>query len=396
MAQRNVVVVGASFAAIPVINGLKRKLPSTHRIIVVDPKSHFHFAFAFPAAAVESGWEETLFIPYNNVLLPEQGLVIQAGVNEVHPNSVVLDRHIDASQFANADSGTTNVIPYDCLVYAAGAWHPSPTTMQHFSTKSESIAELQTWQDRIARAKKPLVVGCGGSGAELAADIAEMYGATKHLTVVHSREKYFDSFGPNVDAVVYQVLDKLGVVQFRGERVVFPKGGFPNDGSTFEVETSTGRKIKADLVIPCTGLVPNTSPLTILSANLVNEQGFVNVLPTAQVTNPHFPNVFVVGDAGDFGPIKTAKEARKQAAVAVANVLKMIREGPLHGELSHITRSAPRINLIMGKWTNVVVFTLWGCNIAIATRLGGFFKWLMGVRGSPGAKKIWRALSAKM
>ncbi|KAK0612734.1 hypothetical protein DIS24_g11976, partial [Lasiodiplodia hormozganensis] len=66
--RQNVVIVGASFAGYYAAQFLATSLPPSHRVVVVEPHSHFHFTWVFPrlaaGGAAQAGHEHEAFIPY--------------------------------------------------------------------------------------------------------------------------------------------------------------------------------------------------------------------------------------------------------------------------------------------------------------------------------------------
>ncbi|KXS16324.1 FAD/NAD(P)-binding domain-containing protein [Gonapodya prolifera JEL478] len=351
---KNVVVVGGSFAGVAAVNGLKGRLPQSHRVVLIEPRSTFHFAFAFPRAAVLSGFEDSLFIPYDRLFAsPEDGLVLRCKAVQVAPDYVVVDRPVQLGR-----TEPTTVVPFKYLIYAAGATHPSPTSLSDTGTKQDSVRELKDWQDKIQHARSILVVGGGGSGVELAAEIADKYGAAKKVTLAHSRDKYFGLYGGELDRVLTNVLGRLGVQQIKGERVVVPSGGFPKDGVARQVKTTSGSEIVSDLQILCTGLTPNTSALRQHFPHILNASGFIPTLATSQIHSPSHPHIFAVGDVTNH-PHKTAKEGMRQAGIAAENILAMARREakgrapPTADELEQGVAMGAKIHLTMGHTADV-------------------------------------------
>ncbi|KAJ3328770.1 hypothetical protein HDU93_001342 [Gonapodya sp. JEL0774] len=119
-----------------------------------------------------------------------------------------------------------------------------------------------------------------------------------------------------------------------------------------KIKTNKGREIESDLQIPATGLTPNTKPLALLSSKIVSPSGFVPVLPTSQVSDPAFPNIFCTGDVTE-GIAKTAKEARRQSQTAVDNIVLLAnakvqgRPTPREDEFVRSEKAPLGIHLVM-------------------------------------------------
>lgn len=56
---RNVIVAGGSYVGLATAKELMSTLPPTHRVIVIDPRSHFSHLFAFPVSLRPAECEST-------------------------------------------------------------------------------------------------------------------------------------------------------------------------------------------------------------------------------------------------------------------------------------------------------------------------------------------------
>ena len=86
--------------------------------------------------------------------------------------------------------------------------------------------------------------------AELATD-TKTFGPTKdkHVTIVHSRDRLMNRFGPGLHKIVMDRCKELGIDVVLNNRVVVPPGGFEEGQGLFDVQLSGGGSIKADLVV---------------------------------------------------------------------------------------------------------------------------------------------------
>lgn len=130
-------------------------LPS-HRLIIIEQKSHFHHVYAFPRAAVKSGFEDSLFVPYDNMFNKDKsvGHVIRAKAIAIHPNKVELDREVE---------GFGSFVSFSHLIYAAGTTIPAPGHFEAYD-KAKGIGYLQVYQDLIRQSQKPVIIGGGAVG----------------------------------------------------------------------------------------------------------------------------------------------------------------------------------------------------------------------------------------
>ncbi|KAF5337990.1 hypothetical protein D9758_014319 [Tetrapyrgos nigripes] len=325
----NIVVIGGSFVGVKMVDLLAPRVHETHDIILIEKNSHFQNLYAFPRLHSVTGFEHKAFIPFtsrffNNAdenvassskTLPSSSTkVVRGEVTSILPNKVVLK---DGQK-----------IPYEYLVLATGTGRTGTIARD----KKAGVMACQRHQKRVKNAKKIVVVGGGAFGVQLVCDI-KTWPETKHkdVTLVHSHEHLMNRFHSGLHDIVMERFDELGVNTILGERVVVPRKGFPNHlGKEFDVQLSSGRSLKADLVILCTGPIPLSSPLRTLSPQSINPHTkYIRVKPTLQICSAtgavEFPNVFAIGDVADTGAHKAAKPGGVQAEVAARNIEKMIR-----------------------------------------------------------------------
>ncbi|KAI8825124.1 uncharacterized protein EV422DRAFT_246596 [Fimicolochytrium jonesii] len=298
---KNVVFIGGSFVAISAVMKMRTApLPPGYRIVVVEPHNHAHYMFGFPRAAVISGFERELFVPYDNLFAtPETGVVVHAKAISITRTEVKLDRAVE---------GFGDSITFDYMVYCTGARHPSPGNLNDSHTKAEGIAVLKSYQMRIANAKKIVIAGAGAVGLELAAEIKEHY-PEKTVTIVHSRDRYMMGYKMGIHSKSYGILKELGVHQILGDRLIIPDSGV-EDGVLCTLRTKLGKEIECDLLIPCTGMTPNSDVLATLSPAVINPaNNLVRIKQTLQIDDDAYPNIFAGGDVVDSADIKTGLSA---------------------------------------------------------------------------------------
>ncbi|KAI0006484.1 FAD/NAD(P)-binding domain-containing protein [Xylariaceae sp. FL0662B] len=350
-AMRNVVVVGGSYVGVATSQGLANCLPATHRVLLVEPHSHFHHLFAFPRYAILPKHEHKAFIPYTSTFAsapnPSSHAVVRARVSSLLPDRVVLDREWQSLR----------EIPFDYLVVATGTRLHPPAMMEH-EDKPPSVGCLQGYQGRIKQARSVIIVGGGAVGVQMATDLKEIY-PEKQVTLVHSRNQLMPLYHEKLDEIIKERCKELGVELKLGSRVNVPPGGFPLDnasGSPVTVSLQSGENLTADFVITATGQTPNTEFLSGLPASstdsLINPaNGFIRVKPTLQFQDPKYPHMFAVGDVADSGAHKAARPGSFQGQVLARNILAVV-EGREPSE--HITVDPPGIHLTLGLTKNLV------------------------------------------
>ncbi|CAK9782267.1 FAD/NAD(P)-binding domain-containing protein [Cutaneotrichosporon oleaginosum] len=343
-AFKNIIVVGGSYVGTSTAQQLASVLPNTHRILLVEPHTHFHHLFAFPRYAILPSHEHKAFIPYRlfdrdpTSSRQRQDTVVRAKVLAVHPDRVVLDRPWQGS----------GELQFDYLVIATGTRLSAPGTME-VEEKGPSVEYLKRFQSQVQAASSVLIIGGGAVGVQMATDVKELYPAKK-VTVVQSRDRVMPKFHPQFHALIAERFAELGVELITGSRVVLPKDGFPSDGSTFGVKLQDGRELQTQLVILATGQTPNNELVATLPGELINpDNGFIRVNPTLQL--PGYPHIFAVGDIADTGAHKAARPGAAQAAVLTKNVVSML-EGREPSD--KITITPPALHITLGLQKNIV------------------------------------------
>ncbi|KAI5860064.1 FAD/NAD(P)-binding domain-containing protein [Durotheca rogersii] len=321
----NIVIIGASIAGYHAASTIAANLPPWlgYRVVVVEPRDHFHFTWVLPRFCVVEGHEHKAFIPYAGHL-PAGSLDDGPGGA---PSKVawVRDRVASISPTAVRLAAGGADIPYAFLVVAtgAGAGDALPNRVPA-DGKAEGLELLRRMQARIRDAADLVVVGGGAAGVELATDAKSKY-PDKRVTLVHSRDAVMHRFGPRLQAAARDGIDALGVRLVTGDRVV------SEDKDRRVAVLKSGREIPCDCLINCTGQRPDARLVAALSpASVSATTGHVLVRPTMQVRDPALPNVYACGDvcAPDPEEDSTAvvaqpnsRSAMRQAMVAAFNVL---------------------------------------------------------------------------
>ncbi|KAF4465049.1 oxidoreductase [Fusarium albosuccineum] len=345
---KNVVVIGGSYVGMAAVKELATLLPVTHRVLLVEPHSHFHHLFAFPRFAIVPNHEHKAFIPYTGAFssLPNasQHSIVKAKVLSLYKDHLILDRPWQ---------GSTEV-PFDYAVVATGTRLPAPGTMQD-DEKPLSVDYFRSYQQRVKNADSIVLVGGGAVGVQMAADLKQVY-PEKKVTLVHSRDRLMPLYHEDMDATIRARFEELGVELITGTRAVVPAEGFPTDGRSFELELKDGRKVPADLVIPATGQIPNNQFLETLEPSagreIINQaNGFIKVLPTLQFEDPNYSNLFACGDIADSKAHKAARPGLAQAQVVAENIVAMVQGKQPE---KNITVTPPAIHLTLGLTRSII------------------------------------------
>jgi NADH dehydrogenase FAD-containing subunit len=196
--------------------------------------------------------------------------------------------------------------------------------------KASSVEYLQNHQAGVQRSQSILIVGGGAVGVQMATDLKEYY-PEKEVTVVQSRPRVMPNFHPGLHGLIKSRFDELGIRLITDSRVAIPPSGFPNDGSTFDVQLTNGTTESTQFVILATGQTPNNQLVANLKSSrrdaesVVNpDNGFIRIRPTMQFLDEQYSNLFAVGDIADTGAQKAARPGSAQAAVVAKNIQALI------------------------------------------------------------------------
>jgi NADH dehydrogenase FAD-containing subunit len=265
-------------------------------------------------------------------LPPDATEVVQSRVIAIHPDRVELD--------------CGDPISYDYLIIATGTYAAPPSTL-NVKGKADGIALLQRYQRRVGRANKIVVVGGGAVGVQLATDIKD-YHASKSVTLVHSRSRVMHKFHPKLHELISARAEELGVDMVLNERVKVREDGFPDDGSEFDVDLSSGGRLRADLVIRATGHTPISAPLRTLAPECITPDGYISVRPTLQLAHAAYPTIFAIGDVADTNNQKAARRAVQHANVVAENIALLASGNSDAAALSEYSQVPWRICMSLG------------------------------------------------
>ncbi|KND93282.1 Apoptosis-inducing factor 2 [Tolypocladium ophioglossoides CBS 100239] len=308
--DRNIVVIGASFAGEHDARLVSASLPprSPYRVVVIEPNSHFQFTWVLPRFCVVKGHEDKAFIPYGGLVskVPEGAVRwVKDRVGEVREASVSLE-------------GSGEHIPYEMLVVATGSGVQGGLPSRVNETdKLEGMKRLQAMQAGIEKADTVVVVGGGAAGVEVATDAKALY-PDKTIVMVHSRSALMHRFGKGLQDAALKAMERLGVETILEERVV------DEDAGAGTVTLRSGRKISCDFFINCTGQKPLSDLLSHLSPSAISPTGHIRIKPTLQIGDDNFPNIYACGDVADTKtPNPNARSAMRQAAVVADNIVRV-------------------------------------------------------------------------
>ncbi|KAL0487000.1 apoptosis-inducing factor-like protein [Acrasis kona] len=307
--KKNIVIVGGGFGGSYLARKLSKCVPKTHRVVLVEKKTHFSYSYAIPRYSVLQGIEDHLFIPYEQLLEGDDNIVVHSEVECIQEHHVVLK--------------TNQIVHFDYLVIATGA----RLTLRMWDVASHQIESGRNWlrdiQKSINKSSDIVIVGGGAYGIQTATDIKDFY-PQKSVTLVHSRPHLMNRFKSSLHEVVMKSLLDQGIRVILNDRVIIPPGGFSGQDST-TVTTKNGDQINADFVLLCGGQTPLSETLLQLAPDCVDaESKEIKVEPTLQIANCQYNHIFAIGDVADTGAQKLAAYSCNQGDIVIQNILALI------------------------------------------------------------------------
>ncbi|KAH9841100.1 iron uptake cluster protein [Rhodofomes roseus] len=411
--NKTVVVLGLSYGGAHAARTLSQKLPKGWRVVCIDRNTHFNHLYVLPRFAVVPGHEHKAFIPYQPMLTLRdptslaETVLLHAHITSLSPKSLTLSRAFPEHGIKEPE----RKLHFDYALYALGSHLPAPINLwgpvgndpdvfavtkgmaqdvvgkrqtptavvdaessSYEGTKPEGISWLQRFGARIESAFSILVVGGGPLGVQYSTDIKERF-PSKHVTLLHSRAQLLPTFVKGMHDEIMSTLTELDIPTILGDRLDLAsvKEGRtvinPDGKRERVVRTVSGREVRAELILLCTGQVPNTGlmaqavPEALISEG--SKKGQTRVARTMQVAVPAmsdgtesiqaalsglslsdkraqnegdepvhvpYPNLFAVGDAVDgYGANNAGRNSHYMADVAVKNILKLIEQSEQGG-----------------------------------------------------------------
>lgn len=136
---------------------------------------------------------------------------------------------------------------FDGQVIATGTKLTPPSTLPS-SDKADGVTYLREHANKVEKSSNIAIIGGGAVGVQMATDIKEIY-PEKAVTLIHSREQIMNKFHPQLDGIIKQRCEELGIKLKLGSRVKLPAKGYPTDGSTFNVELMDGSSVSTDFAV---------------------------------------------------------------------------------------------------------------------------------------------------
>jgi NADH dehydrogenase FAD-containing subunit len=311
-----IVIIGASFAGIPLAHSLLEDVHSC-KVILINPSPTFYYTVAAPriVAKPTAFHTEDYLISIRSAF--EQYPPDSFDFAEDRVCSIELDRHS-----VTLDNG--GIIPFDYFVIASGSTTQStfredvPIPFKKSNLDNMEVL-IKNAQDAISSASSIVIGGAGPIGVELASEIAEaaeQRGKPVDITIVSASDRALPMLNESASRSAESLLEQKKVRLIKSRKVT--SASTSNGNKIWNITLDSGDQITADLYIPTTGVVPNNG---FIPREWLDDDGWVKVDNELRVLfndNEQHP-IYAAGDITN-NSMRLAFKAAEQATVVAANI----------------------------------------------------------------------------
>lgn len=316
--NKYIIILGGSYGGLSTAHYLLKhavpRLPDqkSYQVILISSSSQVICRPACPRALISDSTfnQDKLFVS-----IPEQFKQYpNNSFRFIHGTAASLDcnsRTVTANLFTdNAEETFT----YYALIFATGASTPSPLHGLNASDASVLRKNWKQFRAALPKSKSIIIAGGGPAGIETAGELGEYLNGRAGwfsskpaymkcpITVVTSGPKILPLLRPQLAAKAEKYLAKVGVTILTNSTVksVEPRGAGTHPSQLASKATLTledGRKLEADLYIPATGMVPNTS---FINESLLTSNGRVETNSSTLRVEKAGQRVYAIGDCASY------------------------------------------------------------------------------------------------
>ncbi|OWZ21898.1 Pyridine nucleotide-disulfide oxidoreductase [Phytophthora megakarya] len=386
-----IVIIGGGAAGINTMQALAKNLSESDNteVILLEKNSYFYHVIGAPRAYVDADYTNKMFVPYDNAI-PKHAAkfvrivrgvatTISAVTNEVTYHAIGSD---------DKESEVTDKITFDYLVLATGSTYSVPIKPDsNDSTRSAIEAKLQEVRDHIEKAENVVVVGGGGVGCEVAAEIKSKY-PTKSVTIVGANTKLIahNNLADKFYVKLNESMETLGVKMILGERLTERLSG--NGFEKRTLRTDKGTEIESDIQLLCGGFSPVTTLVNEMDASLLTERGAVKVNGQLQLEGDKYAHIFALGDMCNHPAPKAAFIASVQGKYLAGELTAVIQKKQADFSKPFETPAVAAMILPLGPNGGVSQLPFWGGVV-----VGDWFTWLLKSRDYF-AGRVWASIGA--
>jgi apoptosis-inducing factor 2 len=313
MSERNIVILGASFAGVGTTHYVLRhvlpKLPEsndfTYQVYLISPSSQFFHRIAGPRIVIS---KDAPGVPDQKVFKSVHDAFKQYNTKNLHFIEAVATA-VDVSNrtitYKLTQGGNSATLDFHALVIATGFKTPYAAWSNQNDTSAIKSA-LSDIRSKLPNAKSVVIAGGGPAGVETAAEIGEYLNGSPgwfssapsnpkaKVTIVTSSSRLLTVLRPALAKKAEQMLKRVGVEVIYDTKVV----SYPvNQNGTTTVNLHDGNQLTADVFIPATGIIPNTD---FLPTELLSATGKVENNEKTLRVDRAGPRIYAIGDVGTY------------------------------------------------------------------------------------------------
>lgn len=291
-----IVIIGGVAAGAKAASKIKRLLPDSSVQIYTDD-THVSYSSCGIPYYVEGNFED-----YQSLLVRSVEEFKALGI-DVYLQSKVIKILVPQNQVLVCTGDSAHLVDYDKLIIATGARPllPKIDGIEKFNNvfTVRKIEDAINIRSKMLSSKRAVIVGSGYIGMEMLEAFAKN---GLHVTVLEKNENIMSMFDSDISKLIMNRL-----VQYDSENYEFLTGEvvseFVGEDSVRVVKTLSGKEIQTDVVIICTGVVPNIeiakdAGITIGSTGAIK----VNKLMQTSVEN-----IYACGDCAEKRHIVSGK-----------------------------------------------------------------------------------------
>ena len=286
-----IVILGGVAAGAKAAAKAKRMLPDA-KIDMYTDDTHVSYSACGLPYYIQGNFDD-----YRTLLVRSPEEFAEQGIN-VYLRHKAIKIIPDSQQvlIQNLENNRATLVEYDKLVIATGA-RPIIPPIQNADLKN--VFTVRKVEDGIAIREKALkskhatIVGSGFVGLELLEAFVEL---GLNVTMVEFAPTIAPVFDDDISGIIHEQLLSISEERFNILTSELVTEFIPNEfGEVARVKTGTGKEFSTDMVIICTGVVPNIE-FARESGIAIGETGAIKVNKHMHTNLPH---IYACGDCAE-------------------------------------------------------------------------------------------------
>ncbi len=291
-----IVIIGGVAAGAKAASKIKRLLPDSSVQIYTDD-THVSYSSCGIPYYVEGNFED-----YQSLLVRSVDEFKALGI-DVYLQSKVIKILEPQNQVLVCTGDSAHLVDYDKLIIATGARPllPKIDGIEKFNNvfTVRKIEDAINIRSKMLTSKRAVIVGSGYIGMEMLEAFAKN---GLHVTVLEKNENIMSMFDSDISKLIMNRL-----VQYDSENYEFLTGEvvseFVGDDSVKVVKTLSGKEIQADIVVICTGVVPNIEIANDAGITI----GSTGAIKVNKLMQTSVENIYACGDCAEKRHIVSGK-----------------------------------------------------------------------------------------